>query len=143
MRIETLKNPGVISSGLRLRTEAAKAISAAELHLQSDGKQVLTDFFSDCAVKAGGTVSVALTPTQALVTNAQATLPVTNSAGIAIANATATVAASVLTRVALPATVAAVTNGAKVNAGTVSGTGNFATITVANGVITGIVLSAS
>lgn len=38
---------------------------------------------------------------------------------------------------------ATVTNGAKVNAGTVTGTGNFATFTVAAGAITGIVLSAS
>lgn len=38
---------------------------------------------------------------------------------------------------------AVVVNGAKVNAGTVSGTGNFATFTVVNGAITGIVLSAS
>ena len=35
------------------------------------------------------------------------------------------------------------TNGQKVNAGTVTGTGNFATVTVAGGAITGIVLSAS
>ena len=38
---------------------------------------------------------------------------------------------------------ATVTNGAKVNAGTVTGTGNFAAFTVAAGAITGIVLSAS
>lgn len=43
----------------------------------------------------------------------------------------------------LPATQAIVTSGAKINAGSVTGTGNFATITVAAGVITGIVLSAS
>ena len=38
---------------------------------------------------------------------------------------------------------ATVTNGTKVNAGSVTGTGNFATFTVAGGAITGIVLSAS
>jgi hypothetical protein len=36
-----------------------------------------------------------------------------------------------------------VATGVKVNAVAVSGTGNFATFTVANGVITAIVLSAS
>lgn len=44
---------------------------------------------------------------------------------------------------ALPATQAVVANGAKVNAVSVTGTGNFATFTVANGVITAIALSAS
>lgn len=44
---------------------------------------------------------------------------------------------------ALPATQAVVTSGVKVNAVSVTGTGNFATFKVAGGVITGIVLSAS
>ena len=38
---------------------------------------------------------------------------------------------------------ATVTNGVKVNAGSVTGTGNFATFTVAGGAITAIALSAS
>lgn len=44
---------------------------------------------------------------------------------------------------ALPATQAIVSNGVKVNAVSVTGTGNFATFTVVSGVITAIVLSAS
>lgn len=44
---------------------------------------------------------------------------------------------------ALPATQAVVSDGVKVDAMSVTGTGNFATFSVANGVITGIVLSAS
>lgn len=44
---------------------------------------------------------------------------------------------------ALPATQVVLTSGAKVNAVAVTGTGNFATPTIANGVLTGIVLSAS
>lgn len=43
----------------------------------------------------------------------------------------------------IPATQALVSDGVKVNAVSVTGTGNFATFTVAGGVITGIVLSAS
>lgn len=43
----------------------------------------------------------------------------------------------------LPTTSAVVASGVKVNAGTVTGTGNFATLTVVAGVITGITLSAS
>lgn len=47
------------------------------------------------------------------------------------------------TPAALPATRVTLTSGQKVNAVSVTGTGNFATFTVANGAITAIVLSAS
>lgn len=60
--------------------------------------------------------------------------PILNAAAAALTVAGAT---------GLPATSAVVANGAKVNAVSVTGTGNFATFTVANGVITAIVLSAS
>lgn len=86
--------------------------------------------------------SASLPATQAVVSNG-GTSPVQNSAGAAIGTGTYTVAANAVSNIKLPATVAGVTSGVKINAGTVTGTGNFATITVANGVITGIVLSAS
>lgn len=96
---------------------------------------------ADAAILAAGYTS-SLPATQAVVTNG-GTSPVQNSAGAAIGTGTYTVAANAVSNIKLPATVAGVTSGAKINAGTVTGTGNFATFTVANGVITGIVLSAS
>lgn len=93
------------------------------------------------AIAAAG-YSASLPATQAVVSNG-GTSPVQNSAGAAIGTGTYTVAANAVSNIKLPANVAGVTSGVKVNAGTVTGTGNFATITVANGVITGIVLSAS
>lgn len=86
--------------------------------------------------------SSGLPATSAVVANGT-TINVENSAGNLDSPATAMVAASTVTNVRLAATKTIVTSGAKVNAGSVTGTGNFATITVANGVITGIVLSAS
>jgi hypothetical protein len=97
---------------------------------------------STAVVAAGAITGVNLAATTVMVDNAD-TMAIQNSAGAAIGTGTATVAAGALSNVKLPATVAGVTNGTKYNAGTVSGSGNFATFTVANGVITGIVLSAS
>ena len=86
--------------------------------------------------------TAALPATQAVVSNG-GTSPVQNSAGVAIGTGTYTVASNAVSNIKLPATVAGVSNAQKVNAVSVTGTGNFATFTVANGVITGIVLSAS
>lgn len=78
-------------------------------------------------------------PTGASVANGAA-VPVVNSAGTAVAGThTATVAGSTLTNVKLAATVATVANASTFPG--VTGTGTTATFTVANGVITGIVLS--
>lgn len=60
MRIETLKNPGTYINGLQLRSQAAVAISAAEIYGSATSKQALTNFFSDCGVKAGGVPPVIL-----------------------------------------------------------------------------------
>lgn len=57
MRVETLLSPGLLSMGLRLRTEAAKAISAAEIQSahtpggKSSTAATLSAFFTDCASK--------------------------------------------------------------------------------------------
>lgn len=67
------------------------------------------------------------------------TVAVRNSAGANSHNATAVVTGSTLTGVNLAATVAMVDSGQAVTG--VTGTGTTATITVANGVITGIALS--
>lgn len=72
-----------------------------------------------------------------------ATVNVENSAGDLDSPGTAVVAASAITGVRLAATKTILTSGTKVNAVAVTGTGNFATPTIAAGVLTGIVLSAS
>lgn len=56
MRVETLPSPGLLSSGLQLRTQAAKAISSIEIlaGMPGSGGKVntakqLSDFFTACA----------------------------------------------------------------------------------------------
>lgn len=56
MRVETLPSPGLLSNGIRIRIEAAKAISAAEINAGipanggvSSTATVLYDFFTACA----------------------------------------------------------------------------------------------
>lgn len=52
MRIEHLASPGSVSNSLDLRRHACKAISAAEIYLDSERRQQLADFFLDCAKHA-------------------------------------------------------------------------------------------
>lgn len=94
---------------------------------------------------SGGSLGTITLPTQTTLVVNNDSMPVQNSAGTAVAGThPATVGANGgVTAVKLASTVAPVVSGVKINAGTVTGSGNFATITVANGVITGIVLSAS
>lgn len=56
MRVDTLPSPGLLASGLRLRVEAAKAISAVEINAGipanagiSSSADPLHDFFTTCA----------------------------------------------------------------------------------------------
>lgn len=54
MRVDTLPSPGLLSNGIRIRIEAAKAISAAEINANLNGgtsstASVLYDFFTACA----------------------------------------------------------------------------------------------
>jgi len=55
MRIETLLSPGLLTNGIRLRTEAAKAISSVEIVAGRSGggktqaAGTLAAFFTDCA----------------------------------------------------------------------------------------------
>lgn len=52
MRIETLPSPGLLTNGVRLRTEVAKAISSVEINAMHTpggkvpGAKVLSDFFA-------------------------------------------------------------------------------------------------
>lgn len=54
MRVDTLPSPGLLSNGIRIRIEAAKAISAAEINANLNGgtsstASVLHAFFTACA----------------------------------------------------------------------------------------------
>lgn len=90
-------------------------------------------------VAANAVTGIALAATEAIVSNA-ANVVIQNSAGTAVAGShAATVAAGVVSNVKLASTIAPVANGATV--ANVTGAGTTATITVANGVITGIALS--
>ena len=57
MRVDTLLSPGILSNGIRLRTEMARAISAAEIASAqaADGKSTLAAtlvaFLQDCVAK--------------------------------------------------------------------------------------------
>lgn len=86
---------------------------------------------------------VALAATSAIVDNASTATVQNSGGGHVTASATVNVAAGAVSNIRLPATAIGVATGQKVNAGAVTGTGNFATFTVAAGAITGIVLSAS
>jgi hypothetical protein len=95
-------------------------------------------------VAAGVLTGVGLAATEAIVSNAQGGIAVTNSAAVAIPGThTARVAAGLVTRVDLAATVGTVVQGVKQSGWTVTGTGTFFTPTVVAGVCTGGVLSAS
>ncbi|UTC27966.1 hypothetical protein [Stenotrophomonas phage A1432] len=93
------------------------------------------------AVVSGSTFTgVNLAATVALVDSAD-TIPLQNSAGASKGNATVTVAAGVPTNVRAPATSAIVANN-EVLTVPITGTGTTsATVTVANGVVTGLALA--
>lgn len=96
---------------------------------------------STATVTAGSLTNVKLAATVAMVDQSD-TVTIQNSAGTGVAGShTATVTAGVLANVKLAATIAPVANGAAL---TVPVTGTYtttATVSVANGVVTGIVLS--
>jgi hypothetical protein len=63
MRVETLPSPGLLSNGIRIRIEAAKAISAVEINAgiaanggKSSTAKPLSDFFTACAAALAGFV---------------------------------------------------------------------------------------
>lgn len=56
MRVDTLPSPGLLSNGIRIRIEAAKAISSVEINAgisvnggKSSSAKPLSDFFTACA----------------------------------------------------------------------------------------------
>lgn len=94
-------------------------------------------------VGASAITGVALPAASAIVDNAASVIAQNSGGGQITASAVASVAAGVVSNVRLPATAFGVAHGSKVAVGNVTGTGTFGTFTVAGGVITGIVLSAS
>lgn len=65
MRVETLPSPGMLSNGIRIRIEAAKAISAIEINAgipvnggKSRSAKQLKDFFDACSVAITGFLDV-------------------------------------------------------------------------------------
>jgi len=95
------------------------------------------------AVVAGGVLTgVNLGATKTIVTHADS-INVENSAGALDSPATAVVAAGVISGVNLAATKTILTNALKFSGVTITGSGTFFTPTVAAGVLTGGVLSAS
>lgn len=96
-------------------------------------------------VAAGVVTNVAITsPTSAIAVHGDATtVQDVTGATVATTGVTLVVAAGVLTGAKLGSAQQVVANTVKRAVGTVSGSGTFGTFTVVNGVITGIVLSAS
>lgn len=143
MQVTTLLNPGQNPLTQTIRKEVARVISQLEnADVLGTPEPLFAAFLADAATKTPGYAGPIAGGTNAVVANG-GTVNVENSAGNLDSPATATVAAGVLSGVKLAATKTIVTSGVKINAVAVSGTGNFATITVAGGVITAIVLSAS
>lgn len=98
------------------------------------------------AVAAGAVTNVNITASTTAIVDHNDTVPVKDAAGVVRASgATAEIVAGVPVSVRLAATasVAIIPTATKFPVGTVSGSGTFGTFTVVNGVITGIVLSAS
>jgi hypothetical protein len=67
MRIETLPSPGLLSNGIRIRIEAAKAISAVEINAglsvnagKSKSAFQLKAFFDACSAAIAGFVDIVL-----------------------------------------------------------------------------------
>jgi len=65
MRVENLPSPGLLSNGIRIRIEAAKAISAVEINAgipanagKSSTAKPLSDFFTACAAALAGFLDV-------------------------------------------------------------------------------------
>ena len=65
MRVETLPSPGMLSNGIRIRIEAAKAISAVEINAgipvnsgKSSNAKPLADFFTACVAAVSGLYDV-------------------------------------------------------------------------------------
>ncbi len=139
--ISSAATVSVVSGALNRISLPATIAGLANAGTATISNSAGTTIGTGTAVVAAGVITrIALPATIAGVANA-ATVVVQNSAGAQAHNATATVAAGLVSNVKLAATAAIVDNA---QALTVPVTGTYATtatLTVANGVITGIALS--
>lgn len=146
MRPELLKPlRDIIADGHDVRRRSAAAISSIERTGSAAQKQALTDFFSDCGVKAGGVPPAILPALQAAVSDA-GTQVVSSSAGVSYAvSGTYTIASNVIISFKLPATAAVITQGQTVTVRNNAGGGQTASATavISAGAITGFNLSSN
>lgn len=80
MRVSTLPSPGTLSNAVRLRTEAAKAISTIEIQDAKNGGNgsynatALLDFFSACSSAISTTIDDGAAPVITAVASSSTTL---------------------------------------------------------------------
>jgi hypothetical protein len=95
MRVETLPSPGLLSNGIRIRIEAAKAISAVEINAGipvnggiSKAADPLHDFFTACAAAISGMrdVTVPVIQSRSVSASDPSTIVLTYSEGLNKAN---------------------------------------------------------
>lgn len=129
-----------VEQRFQLSLAARRVQSAVDaITLTNNPSQVLFDR-ADAEIATLQALLNAASPLTALVANG-ATLNLQNSAGTAQGTVTATVAAGAVSNVKLPATATRIVSGTKITA-PVTGTGTTGvTPTIANGVVTALVLS--
>lgn len=133
MNAADLKNPGFDQLGQTVRMNVAKLISNVKNEANPSG--AVAAFLLDAAKQTPGYVADALPSTQAIVANG-ASVACFNSAGTnQNAAATIGVASNAVTRVTLHTTIA------PVKSGTQTINGKQVTFTVANGVLTDVVIA--
>lgn len=133
MNAHDLKNPGFDQLGQTTRMNVAKLIS--NVANEANPSPEVAAFLLDAAQKTPGYTAPALPSNQAIATQGQS-VPTFNSAGAdQTANGTLSVSGGGIQRHTLPATVALVKSGAQ----TING--KSVTFTVANGVITDVVVA--
>jgi uncharacterized repeat protein (TIGR02059 family) len=94
MRVETLPSPGLLSNGIRIRIEAAKAISAVEINAgipanagRARNADALHDFFTACALAINGfrDVTVPTITARGIAANRPDVIVMTASEGLSAA----------------------------------------------------------
>ena len=95
MRVETLPSPGLLSNGIRIRIEAAKAISSVEINAgipvnagKASSAKPLSDFFTACAAALSTFLDVTAPTVAARSATPTATkrIVLTHSEGLSIKN---------------------------------------------------------
>lgn len=137
-----LKNPGDNQQAQTLRLNTARALSIAKN--EANPSKDLADFLLDAATKAPKYVKPAPDPLpadQKVVKTGDRVNIKDMDGNPTYTTAELTVTGDAVRGAFISSRVCIVTGGTKLNLGAVTGTGNFGTFTVANGAITGLVLS--